>query len=292
MSRRTLWLFLLLGFLWGVPYLFIKVAVDPDSGLSPAMVVFGRVFIGALILIPLALREKTLGIAMRGIKYVALYALMEMIGPWILIGTAEQSISSGLAGLLVASVPIWSTLITWYYGDKTVLQPRRLAGMLIGFFGVFLLVGIESVTGASNPLAIFMVLVASFFYAFAVIAVSRNLPGVSGVAVNAVAMAITAVVYLPFVFITWPDHQIAGRSFGAVAALGILSTGIAFGIFFSILHEMGPTRVSLVTYLNTACAVVLGVIILSEPLTPGIIVGLPLVLFGSFLASRKTPVAI
>jgi drug/metabolite transporter (DMT)-like permease len=101
MTRRTLWLFLLLGLLWGVPYLFIKVAVDPDSGLSPAIVVFGRVAIGSLILLPLALRDKTLGDAIRGIKYVALYALMEMIGPWILIGTAEQSISSGLAGLLV-----------------------------------------------------------------------------------------------------------------------------------------------------------------------------------------------
>jgi drug/metabolite transporter (DMT)-like permease len=160
--------------------------------------------------------------------------------------------------------------------------------MLIGFFGVFLLVGIESITGSSEPMAIFMMILASFLYAYAVISVSRNLPNVSGVAINALAMVITAGVYLPFVFLTWPEHQIASSSFAAVVALGVLSTGIAFGIFFSILGEMGPTRVSLVTYLNTAFAVVLGVIILSEPLTPGIIVGLPLVLLGSFLASRKS----
>lgn len=287
MSRRTLWLFLLLGFLWGIPYLFIKVAVDPEVGVSPSLVVFGRVIIGALILIPLALREKTFMDAIRGIKYVALYAVMEMALPWILIGTAEQSISSGLAGLLVASVPIWSTLITWYYGDKSVLQPHRLIGIFIGFVGVFLLVGIESFTGSSEPIAILMMLVASFLYAYAVIAISRNLPGVSGIAINAIALGITAVIYIPFALLTWPDNPVAGASIAAVIALGVFSTGIAFAIFFSILTEMGPTSASLVTYLNTAFAVILGVIILSEPLTPGIIVGLPLVLIGSFLASRK-----
>jgi drug/metabolite transporter (DMT)-like permease len=180
----------------------------------------------------------------------------------------------------------------WFYGDKTVFQPRRLIGILIGFVGVFLLVGIESITGASDPLAIFMMLVASFLYAYAVIVVSKNLPGVSGVAINALAMLITAAVYLPFLFITWPDHKVAGSSYAAVVALGVLSTGIAFGIFFLILGEIGPTGVSLVTYLNTAFAVMLGVIILSEPLTPGIIIGLPLVLLGSFLASRKSPVEV
>ena len=130
-------------------------------------------------------------------------------------------------------------------------------------------------------------LVASFLYAYAVIAISRNLPGVSGIAINAIALGITAVIYIPFALLTWPDNPVAGASIAAVIALGVFSTGIAFAIFFSILTEMGPTSASLVTYLNTAFAVILGVIILSEPLTTGIIVGLPLVLIGSFLASRK-----
>ncbi len=287
MSRRNLILFLLAGFLWGIPYLFIRVAVDPETGFSPAIVVFMRVFIGALILIPISIYDKSLFIAIKGWKYIAVYALFEMVIPWILIGTAEQSITSGLAGLLVASVPIFSTIITSMYGDKSVWHPRRLFGMAIGFLGVFLLVGIESFTGSSDPIAIFMMLGASVGYAYAVIYITRKMPGVSGVAINAIAMAMTALFYSPALFLLWPDHKISLSATYSVIALGIFSTGIAFAVFFTVMAEIGPTRASLVTYMNTAFAVVLGVLILSEPLTIGIIVGLPLVLIGSYLASRK-----
>ena len=287
MSRRNLILFILAGFLWGIPYLFIRVAVDPETGFSPAIVVFIRVFIGALILIPISIYDKSLFTAIKGWKYIAVYALFEMVIPWILIGTAEQSISSGLAGLLVASVPIFSTIITSMYGDKTVWQPRRLIGMAVGFLGVFLLVGIESFTGSSDPVAILMMLGASVGYAYAVIYITRKMPGVSGVAINAIAMAMTALFYSPALFVLWPDHQISQSAVYSVIALGIFSTGIAFAVFFTVMAEIGPARASLVTYMNTAFAVVLGVMILSEPLTIGIIVGLPLVLIGSYLASRK-----
>jgi drug/metabolite transporter (DMT)-like permease len=290
MSRRNLILFILAGFLWGIPYLFIRVAVDPETGVSPAIVVFMRVFIGALILIPIAIYDKSIFIAIKGWKYIAVYALFEMIVPWIFIGTAEQSISSGLAGLLVASVPIFSTIITSLHGDKTVWQPRRLFGMAVGFLGVFLLVGIESITGSSDPRAILMVLAASAGYAFAVIYITRKLPGVSGVAINAIAMAITAIVYSPALILTWPDRAISHNAIYSVIALGIFSTGIAFAVFFTVMAEIGPARASLVTYMNTAFAVVLGILILNEPLTIGIIVGLPLVLVGSYLASRKVNV--
>ena len=287
MSRRNLILFLLAGFLWGIPYLFIRVAVDPETGFSPAIVVFMRVFIGALILIPISIYDKSLFVAIKGWKYIAVYALFEMVIPWILISTAEQSISSGLAGLLVASVPIFSTIIASMYGDKSVWHPRRLFGMAIGFLGVFLLVGIESFTGSSDPIAIFMILGASVGYAYAVIYITRKMPGVSGVAINAIAMAMTALFYSPALLLLWPDHKISLSATYSVIALGIFSTGIAFAVFFTVMAEIGPTRASLVTYMNTAFAVVLGVLILSEPLTIGIIVGLPLVLIGSYLASRK-----
>jgi len=287
MSRRNLALFILVGFLWGIPYLFIRVAVDPETGFSPAIVVFMRVFIGALILLPIAIYDKSFFIAIKGWKYIAVYALFEMVIPWILIGTAEQSISSGLAGLLVASVPIFSTIITSLHGDKSVWHPRRLFGMGVGFLGVFLLVGIESFTGSSNPISILMMLGASIGYAYAVIFISRKLPGVSGVAINGIAMAMTAIFYSPALLLLWPDRAIGTTAIYSVIALGVFSTGIAFAVFFTVMAEIGPARASLVTYMNTAFAVVLGVIILSEPLTIGIIVGLPLVLVGSYLASRK-----
>ncbi|CAB5057793.1 MAG: EamA family transporter [Actinobacteria bacterium] len=288
MSRRNLILFILAGFLWGIPYLFIRVAVDSDNGFSPAIVVFGRVFIGALILIPIAIYDKSFFTAIKGWKYIAVYALFEMVGPWILIGTAEQKISSGLAGLLVSSVPIFSTLIASWHGDKSVWQPRRIVGIVIGFLGVFLLVGIESFTGSSDPLSILMILAASLGYAFAVIYITRKLPGVSGVAINGIAMAMTAVFYSPALFFLWPDRAVSHNAIYSLIALGVFSTGIAFAIFFTVMAEIGPTRASLVTYMNTAFAVVLGVIVLNEPLTVGILVGLPLVLIGSYLASRKS----
>jgi drug/metabolite transporter (DMT)-like permease len=287
MSRRGWFLFILVGFLWGVPYLFIKIAVDPDNGFSPAAVVCLRTAIGAAILIPLAMRQGQLGAAIRGIKYVAPYALLEMIGPWILIGTAEQKISSGLAGLLIASVPIWATIFASMRGDKTVWHHKRLLGIVVGFIGLIAVVGFESIKGSSDPLSIAMVLVAAIGYSYAVMMVQGALPHVSGIAINAVAMAITAIFYLPLTIIQWPTHEISNDAINAIIGLGVLSTGAAFVAFFALAAIIGVARGSLVTYLNTAFAVVLGVVILDEPFTTGMAIGLPLVLIGSYFASRK-----
>jgi drug/metabolite transporter (DMT)-like permease len=213
-----------------------------------------------------------------------------MIIPWILIGTAEQKISSGLAGLLIASVPIWSNIITYLQGDKDALKANRVLGIGIGFIGVVLIVGIETLTGSSDPLSILMVIVAAIGYAYAIIMIRNKLPDVSGIAINAVAMAITAIFYLPFTIALWPDHTVAPEATYSVIALGIFSTGLAFAIFFTLIADIGPTRASLVTYWNTAIAVILGVIILSEPLTIGMTVGLPLVMLGSWLVNRRQKV--
>jgi drug/metabolite transporter (DMT)-like permease len=287
MSRRGLFLFILVGFLWGIPYLFIKVAVDPENGFSPAIVVCLRTAIGGAILIPIAIKQRQLFAAVRGWRYVGAYAFLEMIGPWILIGTAEQKISSGLAGLLVASVPIWATIFASMRGDKTVWQRKRLFGIVVGFIGLIAVVGIESITGSADPLSIAMVLVASIGYSYAVMMVQGALPHVSGIAINAVAMAMTAIFYLPWTIAQWPTYEISQGAIRAIIGLGVLSTGAAFAAFFTLANIIGVARGSLVTYLNTAFAVVLGVIILKEPLTVGIILGLPLVLIGSYFASRK-----
>jgi drug/metabolite transporter (DMT)-like permease len=290
MTRKSTLIFALVGLLWGIPYLFIKVAVDEETGYSPAIVVFGRVIIGAAILIPLALKDRSIFAALRGIKYVAFYALLEMVIPWILIGTAEQKISSGLAGLLIASVPIWSNLITYFQGDKEALEANRIIGIGIGFVGVILIVGIETFTGSSDPLSIVMVIIAAIAYAYAIIMIRQKLPDVSGIAINAVAMALTAIFYLPFTIELWPDHSVSREATYSVIALGIFSTGIAFAFFFALIADIGPTRASMVTYWNTAIAVVLGVMFLNEDLTAGIKIGLPLVMLGSWLVNRRQKV--
>lgn len=251
------------------------------------MVVFSRVLIGALILIPLAIHQKSFGAALRNFKYIFLYAAVEIMGPWFLITKAEMKISSGLAGLLVATVPIWATIYASITGDKTVWHRRRLVGLVVGFVGLIAVVGIESLSGKNSLWAIFSILIAAVGYALAPNMIMKKLPHVSGLAINALAMTMAAVVYAPFAIIQWPTGPVSRDSLFSVIALGIFPTAMAFVVFFAVLKEIGPARASLVTYLNTAFAVLLGVLILSEPLTLGIIIGLPFVLIGSYLASRK-----
>ena len=284
MSRKSLIYFAIVGVLWGIPYLLMKVAVEE---FSPAAIVAGRTLIGAAILIPVAVYRKRFNGAVLGYKYVALYALMEMIGPWILISTAEKKIDSGLAGLLISTVPIFSTIIISIRGDHTVWQFKRIFGIVVGFVGLILVVGIESLTGNSDPASIAMMILASMGYSYAVIMITTNLPLVDGIAINGLAMAITCVFWTPLAIAQWPS-SISFEPAMSLIALGVLSTAFAFILFFKVLAELGPARSSLVTYVNTAVAVVLGVVILKEPVTIGIIAGLPLVLAGSYMASRKT----
>jgi len=287
MTRKSWIQFGIVGFLWGIPYLLMKVAV---ADIPPPLIVAGRTLIGAAILIPIALRKNTLKDAIKGIKYVIPYAVLEMVGPWILITSAEKEISSGLAGLLVATVPFFASIFSSLRGDHSVWQPKRIFGLVIGFVGIIALVGIESITGTSNPKAIAMVILASIMYAYAVLMVTTNLPGVDGIAINGVAMGLTCLFYTPIAIATWPSNPVSTQAITALVALGVFSTAIAFMLFFIVIVEIGVARGSLTTYVNTAVAVVLGILILNEPITLGIIVGLPMVLLGSYLASRKEKV--
>ena len=285
MSRRNWFLFFFVGFIWGIPYLLIKVAVED---LSPPVIVFARVAIGAAILIPIAMKRGSLMPAIKAWKYVIPYAIGEMIGPWFLITAAEQNMTSGLTGLLVATVPIWTTIIASLHGDKTVWHHKRLLGILVGFIGIVLVVGIESFSGRQSIVAIAMVIVASIGYAWAVTMVTTKIPHIEPISINGVAMVFTAIVYLPFALIYAPDKAPSVEALSSVLALGLFPTAMAFILFFQLIKDIGTARGSLVTYLNTAFAVILGVIILSEPFTLGIAIGLPLVLIGSYFASRKT----
>ena len=285
MSRRNWFLFFLVGLIWGIPYLLIKVAVEE---LSPPVIVFSRVAIGAAILIPMAMKRGSLMPAIKAWRYVIPYALGEMVGPWILITAAEQKMSSGLAGLLVATVPIWSTILASIHGDKTVWHHKRLLGILIGFIGIVLVVGIESFSGRQSIVAIAMILISAMGYAWAVTMVNAKIPHIEPISINGLAMLFTAIVYLPLVILNAPDHMPSTKILATVLALGLFPTALAFFLFFKLIKEIGTARGSLVTYLNTAFAVVLGVIILNDPFTLGIALGLPLVLIGSYFAGRKT----
>ena len=284
MTRKHLGQFILVGFLWGVPYLFMRVAVREWE---PTVVVFGRVVIGAAILFPIAIRRGVVRKTLKGFKWIFIYALFEMCGPWYLITHAETKINSGLAGLLVATVPIWATIYASLDGDKSVWHHKRLFGIIIGFFGLVLIVGIETISGNSDTYAVLQTVLAAILYATAMAIILKTMPDGDGVAINAIAMAITAVIFAPAALTSLPAEMPSLSATSALIALGVLSTGWAFKVYFKLVKEIGQARGSMVTYLNTAFAVLLGVVVLGEPLTLGILAGLPLVLIGSYFASRK-----
>jgi drug/metabolite transporter (DMT)-like permease len=220
-------------------------------------------------------------------KYVLFYAILEMVIPWTLITNAQRSLSSGVVALLVATVPIWATLFAHHTGDSTAAHRVRIIGIAIGLIGIVLIVGIESVSDFNNSWALLQVLIAAAAYAWATNMISRKVTDVPGVAINGIAMTAAALLFAPFALANAPLTTPTLNAVLATIGLGVLSSGIAFWVFFIVLDEIGPARASLVVYPNTAVAVLLGVILLDEPITLAILVGLPLVLVGSFFASRK-----
>jgi drug/metabolite transporter (DMT)-like permease len=288
MSKKGLILFLIAGTAWGMPYLFIRIAVEDFSTWT---IVFSRVVIGAAVLIPIAMKRDVLKPALKAWPYVLAYAVIEMIFPWFLITEAERVINSGLAGLLVATVPFFGLLIgIFYQKDKSLKHPKTLAGLAIGFTGVVLLVGIDALSGHISLPHVLMIILAAVGYSIAPVIVATKIPHVSGVAVNGLAMAIVAVVYAIPAALALPKEVAANppvESWLSILGLGVICSAVAFVAFFQLIKEIGSTRSTLVTYMNMAVAVVLGILLLGEPITAGILVGFPLVLIGSYLATKK-----
>jgi drug/metabolite transporter (DMT)-like permease len=288
MSRRALFLFLVAGTAWGLPYLFIRLAVPYFS--TPS-VIFSRVVIGALVLIPIAVYRKSLMPAIKAWPWVLAYAALEMIGPWFLITESERVINSGLAGLLVATVPFFGLIIGFFYlGDKSLAHKNTLAGLVIGFSGVLLLVGIDAFNGSVSLPHVGMVVLAALGYSIAPVVANQKMPNVSGVAINGLAMAMVAVFYAIPALSALPKELASNPPIDAWASLlglGVICSALAFVAFFRLTREIDVARASLVTYMNMAVAVFLGIILLAEPITAGILIGFPLVVVGSILATRK-----
>jgi drug/metabolite transporter (DMT)-like permease len=283
-SRRGWALFLTMSLVWGLPYLLIKVAVEE---LSPPELVLLRCALAAALLLPLAAARGSLRVPRALWGPLALFTLLEMTGPWLLISYAEQTLSSGLAGLLVATVPIVSVVAGRLLGEADRLDAVRVAGLAVGMAGVAALLGLD--VGGGELLAAGAMGLVVLGYGTAPLVVTRRLGAVPGVAVSAWALAATAVVYLPFGLPSLLQGPApSGRAVGSVAALAVLCTAAALVLFFALIHEVGANRALVITFLNPAVAVVLGIAVLGEPLTVGTLVGFPLVLLGCALATRRS----
>ena len=288
MSRKGLLLFLAVGIAWGIPYFFIRIAV---AYFSPATIILARVLVGAAVLLPLAIKQKSFLPALRAWPWVLSFALIEMVGPWWLITSAEKHVSSGLAGLLVATVPFFGALIAYFFlGDKSVRHPKTLFGLLVGFIGVFLLVGIDSLQGNTDPIWVWAVVLSALLYAIAPALASVKLAHVSSTGTLPLAMLIVAAIYAPSALANLPGEITANppvEAWLSLGTLGIVCSAIAFLLFFALMREIGSARSTLVTYVNTVVALALGVSFLAEPITLGMMVGLPLVVVGSYFATKR-----
>jgi drug/metabolite transporter (DMT)-like permease len=254
------------------------------------LVVFGRCVVGAAILLPWALAQGWVRPALRHWRALLLFTVLEMAGPWLLLSYAETALSSSLTGLLVATTPFVAALAGRIAGDEDRLTAVRLVGMGLGVVGIVALLGIEVIGAELLPLAAVALTVVG--YATGPMVVSRALPEVPGVAASAIALSVTAVVYAPFAAPQLDDAvHASAKALLSVAGLGIVCTALALAVFFLLIREVGPQRSLVITFVNPAVAVVLGVLLLDEPFTLGIALGLPLVLAGCVLATRRsTPV--
>ncbi|HSC90383.1 MAG TPA: DMT family transporter [Gaiellaceae bacterium] len=281
MTRRGLLLFAAMCVIWGVPYLLIRVAV---RDLSPAALVLARTGIGALLLLPLAAAREELRPLARHWAPLLAFAAIEIAIPWVLLGAAEQRVSSSLAALLIAAVPLVAAVIARTTGDRERLGLPSAVGLALGVVGVAAIVGLNLEGAGVLPLSELALVAAC--YAVGPVILQRYLAGLPALGVIAASLAVTAVVYLPIAAFSLPGEVPSGRAIASVVGLAVVCTAVAFVCFFALIAEIGPVRATVITYVNPAVAAVLGVAVLGERFTAGMAAGFALVLAGSVLATR------
>ncbi|TDC68949.1 DMT family transporter [Actinomadura sp. GC306] len=287
MSRRGWALFALMGVLWGIPYLMIKVAVEE---VSVPMVVFVRTALGAAVLLPLAIRMGRLDVVRRHWRPLLAFTAVEILGPWALLSHAETELTSSMTGLLIAAVPIVGVVLARLTGDAERLGPVRWAGLLVGLTGVCVLAWPH--LGGGSAWAIGEVMLVALGYSIAPMIALRRLQDVPSLQMAAFSLAIAAVVYTGPAVLTWPDAMPSTQVLVALLALGLVCTALAFIVFFELIREVGTSRGMVFTYVNPAVAVAAGVVFLNEPFTGTIMLSFALILGGSVLATvQRRPVA-
>src|SRR5947209_18137490 len=270
-----------MGVIWGIPYLLIKVA---DEGVSVPMLVCTRTALGSLLLLPVAIRGGYLPALKGHVGWLAAFTLVEIVGPFALLSSAEKRLPSSTTGLLVAAVPMFAALLAWLTRGGDQLTLVRWAGLAVGLGGVAVLAGPGA--GHGDTLPVIEVLLTALGYALGPWIANRKLADLPPVAVNTVCLGAAAVLYAPFAALTLPRAVPSVEVLLSLAGLGVICTAAAFLIFFRLIAEVGPARATVITYVNPAIAVALGVIVLNEHLTATIGVAFVLILGGSILATR------
>lgn len=287
MSRRAWGAFAAVSVLWGLPYLFIKIA--DDGGMPPLVLAWLRVALGAAVLLVIAWRAGTLP-ALRGHgRWLGAFAIAEIAIPFPMIAAGETRVASSTAAILIATTPLLIALLSLRFDAAERVTGRRLLGLLIGLAGVAALVGVDISGGGGELLGVGAILIAACGYATGPLILKRKLAGLDPTATMAVCLTIAAVVLTPFAALDLPTAAPSAGAFASVAVLGLLCTALALVLMAILIAAAGPSRASVITYINPVIALALGVVFLSESPGPGALVGLALILVGSWLSTRAAP---
>ena len=283
MSARAWVAFASVSVLWGIPYLFIKIAVD--DGVPPAFLAWVRVLMAALILLGLSWRAGLLGTLRGRFRWLTVYALAEICIPFPLIAAGEQHVSSSLAAILIASVPLIVALLALRFDAGERAQGRRLWGLLIGFSGVVALVGLDVAGRTDELIGAGAILVAATGYAAGPMLMKRRLTDLEPIPMMGAATGIAALVLTPAALLAPPASVPPTETIGALLVLGLLCTATAFVLFGMLVTEVGPGRATVITYVAPVVAVALGVTVLGERPGTGAVAGLLLIIAGSWLST-------
>jgi drug/metabolite transporter (DMT)-like permease len=285
-TQRGVVLFALMSVIWGIPYLFIRVAV---AEITPATLVLARTAIAAAILLPYAIARVDLRAVLARWRWVVAFAAVEIAIPWVALGSAEQKVTSSLAGLLIAGVPLVGTALALATGGADRVGRAGLVGLLVGLVGVAAIVWGNFAT--SDPEALVEIAIVVVGYAVGPAILSRRLGGLPAVGVMAVSLTLCALVYIPIAAVQLPAVMPSQNVVASVVILAVVCTAAAFLVFAALIDEIGPVRATVITYVNPAVAAILGVLVLNEPFTLAMGIGFALVVLGLTLATRRSSAA-
>lgn len=284
MNWRTWTTFWVLCLLWGVPYFFIKLALQD---FSPAFVAWSRITLAAVVLTPIALRRGTLLPSLKRSGAIVAFAIAELVVPFLLISVGEQWISSSLAGVLVATVPLVVVVIAPLFGVRETMSLRRWGGLLIALVGVMVLLGIDAISSAQQWAGVACLAVAVVGYAVGPLIVQRYMHDVDALGSLACSLVVASLVLLPMALWTAPQHMPSALSFTSIAILGVFCTAAALLLYFYLIGAAGAARSSVIAYICPAVAAVVGVAVLHEPVGIGLFAGLIIILLGSWMGTRR-----
>ena len=283
MTWRVWLAFVALGIIWGLPYFFIRLAVQE---VSPFVVAWGRVTLAAVVLLPVAWRRGALHSLGPHMRPVAAFAVIEFVIPFSAISIGEQWVSSSIAGILISGVPLTVVLISRFFGVHERIGPVRSLGLALGLIGVVSLLGFGTISGPLGWAGAACLLLAVIGYAIGPLIIQRHLRGLDSIGPVAASLGIASAVLMLPTAATFPHHLPSGVTLASIAVLGLLCTAVAMLLMFYIVGHAGASRASLVAYINPAVAALLGVGFLNERLGVGGTVGFVLILLGSWLAAR------